>query len=166
MKRIILISLCLFLGTLALSAQQTLYVIDNETVENFDGSQLKGKVIKEYKITTKGTGRNGITVHSITTARPSSPRSFRGRPLTFSVDSTLISKDIKVFYEKDRKVVYVIDGVKHNDATALKKIPPENISSIKVLKDGSPEQMKYGKDVAVIEITTKAGDNVTVNYGN
>ena len=68
MKKIILLSICLLTCLWTLSAQQTLYVIDNETVESFDGTQLKGKTIRDYKITTKGRGRNAITVHSISTS--------------------------------------------------------------------------------------------------
>ena len=53
MKKIILLSICILASFWSLSAQQTLYVIDNETVESFDGTQLKGKTIRDYKITTK-----------------------------------------------------------------------------------------------------------------
>ena len=79
MKKLILISLCLFAGAATLSAQKTMYIIDNEAVEHFDGSQLKGKTISDYKITTSGTGRNAITVHAITTARSSFSYSFSMR---------------------------------------------------------------------------------------
>lgn len=41
MKKIILLFIFLLIGAWTLSAQQTIYIIDNETVENFDGSQLK-----------------------------------------------------------------------------------------------------------------------------
>ena len=64
MKKIILLSIFLLIGAWTLSAQQTIYIIDNETVENFDGSQLKDRTIRDYKITTKGSGRNAITVHA------------------------------------------------------------------------------------------------------
>ena len=53
MKKILLLSICLLIGAWTLSAQQTIYIIDNETVENFDGSQLKVRTIRDYKITTK-----------------------------------------------------------------------------------------------------------------
>lgn len=76
MKKLILISICLTVGAITLSAQKTLYVIDNVTVEHFDGSQLKGKTVSDYKITTSGTGRNAITVHAITTTRSAFSYSF------------------------------------------------------------------------------------------
>ena len=79
MKRIILLSLCLIMGAFSLSAQETIYIIDNETVDNFDGSQLIGKSIKDYKISTRGSGRNAITIHSISTS---------AQPSIFSVSGT------------------------------------------------------------------------------
>ena len=39
MKKIILLSVCLLIGAWTLRAQQTIYIIDNEIVENFDGSR-------------------------------------------------------------------------------------------------------------------------------
>ncbi|MCR5715165.1 MAG: hypothetical protein K6F98_09655 [Bacteroidales bacterium] len=68
MKKTFLLSICMIIGAGALYAQQTIYIIDNETVEHFDGSQLKGKYIRDYKITSTGSGRNTVTVHSISTS--------------------------------------------------------------------------------------------------
>lgn len=68
MKKTFLLSICMIIGAGALYAQQTIYIIDNETVEHFDGSQLKGKYIRDYKITSTGSGRNAVTVHTITTS--------------------------------------------------------------------------------------------------
>ena len=68
MKKTFLLSICMIIGAGALYAQQTIYIIDNETIEHFDGSQLKGKYIRDYKITSTGSGRNTVTVHSISTS--------------------------------------------------------------------------------------------------
>ena len=51
MKKILFITV-LMLCSVCLWGQQTIYVIDNVTVENFDGSQLKGKK----------TARDGMTI--------------------------------------------------------------------------------------------------------
>ena len=126
MKKIILLSICLIIGAWTLSAQQTIYIIDNETVENFDGSQLKDRTIRDYKITTKGSGRNAIPI-----------------------DSSIVIKPTH------RKIIYVIDGVPHEDASAFNSISPFDIENITVVKDGSPEQKKYGENVVVMNITTK-----------
>ncbi|MBP3257297.1 MAG: hypothetical protein J6M23_04725 [Bacteroidales bacterium] len=156
MKKTILLSICLLLGAWTLSAQQTIYVIDNETVEHFDGSQLKGKTIKDYKITTQGSGRKAITVHAITTAPPTR---FKGFAVpNFRADSLFAGKDIKIITQgAPKKIVYIIDGERSEDSAPLRKISSYDIESISIIKDGSPEQLKYGEDVSVIKITTKKG---------
>lgn len=167
MKKTTLLMICLFAGVFSLSAQQTLYVIDNETVEHFDGSQVKGRTIKDYKITTKGSGRNAITVHAITTAP--SVFSFSGslpsldslgkldfdRFFKFNADSTFLPKGLKILHGNAKRIVYVVDGEKYEDASVFQSISPMDIESITVLKEGSPEQLKYGENVYVIRITTK-----------
>ena len=151
MKKIILLSIFLLIGAWTLSAQQTIYIIDNETVENFDGSHLKDRTIRDYKMTTKGSGRNAITVHAITTSP--SVFSVTGtftplKPLT-PIDTTIVIKPTH------RKIIYVIDGVPHEDASAFNSISPFDIENITVVKDGSAEQKKYGENVVVMNITTK-----------
>jgi hypothetical protein len=166
MKKIIILSLCLFLGALTLSAQQTIYVIDNETVQNFDGSQLKGKTIKDYKISTTGTGKNAVTVHSISTSKQPSIYSFSGTFPQFDLDSLMSVyrftpdsfqiPDVSKYIEKiHRKIVYVVDGVKYEDVLSpFDAVSPTDIKNITVLKDGSPEQLKYGENCTVIVIET------------
>lgn len=149
MKKLILLFLCLLAG-ITLSAQKTIYVIDNETVELFDGSQLKGKTVKEYKITTSGVGRSAITVHAITTS---------GNLRDFQADTASLSRDILIFQNPPRKVVYVIDGKRHDEATAFNTISPSDIASITVLKDNSPEAKNYGNNVSVIQVRTKKGNH-------
>ena len=152
MKKILLLSICLLIGAWTLSAQQTIYIIDNETVENFDGSQLKDKTIRDYKITTKGSGRNAITVHAITTWQSvlSVTGSFKSLEPLAPIDST-----VRIINPAKRQIVYVIDGVPHETASAFNSISPLDIDNITVIKDGSPEQRKYGENIGVIVITTK-----------
>lgn len=81
-------------------------------------------------------------------------------------------KGIKVITNKQKKLVYVIDGERYYGeaaATALQEIPSTNNRSVKVLREGSPEALQYGEDVSVMIITTdrkKKADNetVTVRY--
>ena len=171
MKKLILLSLCLFAGALTLSAQQTIYVIDNETVEHFDGSQLKGKKIKDYKITTTGSGRKAITVHSITTSRSAFTAHFYNPHLdslktpdfsefkNFQADTLISLRDVKVISKSPRKVVYVIDGKVSEDGDAFRSISPRDIEYITVVKDDSPEAKAYGENVSVIKIQTKKEGN-------
>ena len=167
MKKLMLLSFFLFAATLGLSAQKTIYVIDNETVEHFDGSQLKGKTVSDYKISTTGTGRNAITVHAITTSL--SPFSYYfSRPhrdtlkmqldrdhIHFLSDTTFLSKDFIITNKSPKKVVYIIDGRLSEGSEALRSISPLDIASIKVLKDDSPEAKALGGNVSVIKIQTK-----------
>ena len=81
-------------------------------------------------------------------------------------------KGIKVITNKQKKLVYVIDGERYYGeaaATALQENPSTNNRSVKVLREGSPEAHQYGEDVSVMIITTdrkKKADNetVTVRY--
>ena len=179
MKRIILLSLCLIMGAFSLSAQETIYIIDNETVDNFDGSQLIGKSIKDYKISTRGSGRNAITLHSISTsAQPSifsvsgtfTPHYYGSANLGSLVDSLANSSLFRLYEYKDsiqfpdeskyfpqvyRKTVYVIDGVKHEDESIFATITPSDIESVSVLGDESSKQLGYGDNCTVIMIETK-----------
>ena len=171
MKKLILISICLTVGAITLSAQKTLYVIDNVTVEHFDGSQLKGKTVSDYKITTSGTGRNAITVHAITTSRSAFSYSFSMPHLDslrmpdmsdfkyFKADTLVFTNGISVFKNTPRKVVYVIDGKVSENGDAFRSISPLSIESITVLKDDSPEAKAYGENVSVIKIQTKREEN-------
>ncbi len=171
MKKLILLSVCLFAGALTLSAQKTIYIIDNATVEHFDGSQLKGKTVSDYKITTSGTGRNAITVHAITTSRSAFSYSFSMPHLDslrmpdmsdfkyFKADTLVFPNGISVFNNTPRKVVYVIDGKVSENGDAFRSISPLSIESITVLKDDSPEAKAYGENVSVIKIHTKREEN-------
>ena len=171
MKKLILLSVCLFAGALTLSAQKTIYIIDNATVEHFDGSQLKGKTVSDYKITTSGTGRNAITVHAITTSRSAFSYSFSMPHLDslrmpdmsdfkyFKADTLVFPNGISVFKNTPRKVVYVIDGKVSENGDAFRSISPLSIESITVLKDDSSEAKAYGENVSVIKIETKKEEN-------
>ena len=152
MKKRVLLSICLLIGAWTLSAQQTIYIIDNETVENFDGSQLKDRTIRDYKINTKGSGRNAITVHAITTSPSVFSVTGSFKPLNILADTTV------VINPTHRKIVYVIDGVVHEDVSAFNSISPSDIENITVVKEGSPEQLIYGEDVVVMKITTKKAE--------
>ncbi len=108
------------------------YVIDKVMIENFDGSQLKGKTVLDYSITLC----NGVRTHNITTQQGSEQSS--------STDSKP-----KMIYVVNSKVVpeKVLNGIK-----------PDNIKEMRVIKNpDSPEARKYnyGSGASVIIVTTK-----------
>lgn len=92
------------------------YIIDNETVEGFDGTQLEGKKIVSYRISTiRTTPDDALRIHSIRTkgkAQPSDP-------------------------------VYVIDG-RQVTKKQVEKLAPSRIKSMTIVKNGRlPEVRKY-----------------------
>ena len=108
------------------------YVIDKVMIENFDGSQLKGKTVLNYTITLC----EGIRTHNITT-------------LQGSKDATSTAPKPKMIYVVNGKVV---------SQKELNVIKPDNIKEMKVIKNpDSPEARKYnsGSSSSVIIVTTK-----------
>ncbi len=108
------------------------YVIDKVMIENFDGSQLKGKTVLDYTITLC----NGIRTHNITTQQGSGQSS--------SMDSK-------------PKMIYVVNS-KVVPENVLNAIKPNNIKEMRVIKNAdSPEARKYnsGSGASVIIVTTK-----------
>ena len=162
-KYIIAFALCL--ACFSLSAQQTIYVIDNVTVEKFDGSQLQGKIIKNYHISTQGSGKKAVTVHAITTAPatttvygiPNPPESIRIQDISAGMDSLSVSfPKIKVRQTDPNAEapLFIIDGGAPVGEEALKNLDPSKIKSMSVFKDAET-MMKYGTSGGVIFIETK-----------
>lgn len=110
------------------------YVIDNQSVRNFDGSQLIGKKIVSYQVTTVANGKEVIRIHDINTEEGRSK---------FQASMT---------YDP----VYVLDG-KQIQKAEFEKLNPDAIKSMSVIKDGSREDVKkyVGWENGVILIETK-----------
>lgn len=177
-KYIIAIALCFACFTL--SAQQTIYVIDNVTVKNFDGSQLQGKTIKDYQISTQGSGKKAVTVHSITTG-PSTlmmsvspvgesvetPKIIRiGESAKISegaVENDLPQAKVTIrsysTLTSDKEPVIIIDGKRYENSSALKDLDPQKIKSITVLKnEESLKEYDAPNGVIVIELKDPAAE--------
>ena len=162
-KFIIVFALCL--ASYALSAQQTIYVIDNVTVEKFDGSQLQGKIIKNYHISTQGSGKKAVTVHAITTAPATTtvygisniPESIRIQDIGIdSLANSVGGPKIKIRQTDPnaQAPLFIIDGGDPVGEDAIKNLDPGKIKSMTVLKDAAT-MMKYGTSGGVIIIETK-----------
>lgn len=142
------------------------YVINGQQVAKFDGSQLVGKTVSDYKVAVAEGNADGqvIRLHLINT---------NGQKVK-DIKSVTATEGVKVGNEKTEftvngkkytnasvtvvstTAVYIIDG-KPCDKEALNKIKPESIVSMTVNKPGSKEAVKLsGKDnVTVIEVVTK-----------
>ena len=140
----ILSAVCaLALGSSAMTSQAdtvNVYMINGEKVTNFDGSQLCGKTVSDYRI---GVATNNATgevskVHIIKKEEHVSPLKVNG---------------VQVM---GQDVIYVVDGVKTSSLDFI-KIKQENIGSMTVCKAGSEEAMEWTDDenVNVIKFETK-----------
>ena len=152
MKRVIILAISMLFSSAILWGQQTIYVIDNVTVDNFDGSQLKGKNIKDYQITTTGKGAKAITVHAITTA-PSVNAIFGDFPKQFSADSIILGNSL-MLRNLSQKMLYIIDGERTEDVSALQKLSSARIKKIQMYKGGTTRE-KFDTDLPVMVIETK-----------
>lgn len=142
------------------------YIINGEQVAKFDGSQLVGKTVSDYKVTVpkSNVADAAVRIHVIHTD---------GQKIK-AIKSSCVVEDFRV-EDKDTEsningknysnaevtvlsstTVYIVDG-KKCDKDALTKIKPESIASMNVYKPGSKGALKLSgkKDVAVIVVVTK-----------
>ena len=146
------------------------YIIDNVKVENFDGSQLKGKSILDYSIKVSGTRR----IHTIQTADGKFTISHQAFPV--SEFSKLADENARIAKEAAENAQKAADQIREqfpNTSVIIldnKIIPiwetqdldPDNISNILVYKPGSKEASRYGQTAAkkgVVIINTKGADS-------
>lgn len=163
MKKILFIT-ALLLCSVCLWGQQTIYVIDNVTVENFDGSQLKGKTISDYQITTTGKGNKAVTVHAITTVK----RTMRSQVIVndngqvIMKTDTLLNRFGGASLKSETVVpnfVYIVDG-KVVEESEVKNLPTKQIQSITVIKDSeSLKQFNLDGSSSVVNIITKSEES-------
>ena len=150
MRTILLTALC----AVALTAQAqeakrdtiNRYIIDKQTVEHFDGSQLEGKRISKYMIAYKDDGNVVVKNHVIYTGD---------------------EEDTPLIIEGDANGPIVISGVvdpliivdgKEMTHEGMAMIKSEDIVSVNVFEPGSETAKSYGEkgSKGVIMVTTKA----------
>ena len=168
MKRFIITIFCAALFMASSSAQTSKttekYIIDGREITNFDGSQLKDKVILDYKI-EPGTE---CFVHRITTA--DSLKNLKVKLDGWKIDIPKIFDEgankgkYKIVIKKD-KLLYIVDGVEKKNG--LEGIDLTNIASVTVFKPGSKEALSYGEagKNGVVIIKTRKEDHIvyTIN---
>ena len=115
------------------------YVIDKQTIERFNGTQLEGKTISKYIIAYKDAGNVVEKMHFILTGNESV--SFSNTPIKQSKYEGLV----------------IVDG-KEMSSDDFSKINAKDIASMKVYKAGSKVAESYGETGknGVLWITTKA----------
>ena len=171
----ILSAVCaLALGASAMTSQAdtvNVYMINGEKVTNFDGSQLCGKTVSDYKImtaTSTGKGTSSVTkIHMIRTdEKQSGACAMHTATLSGQLSGevskvTILGSDadsvsnVSVIPGANGVEVY-IDGKKSSEEK-MGKLKPEKIASMTVLRAGSKEAAKWtgNKDKNVILIELK-----------
>lgn len=158
------------LGTNAIASQAdtlNVYIINGETIENFDGSQLVGKTISDYKTMISSSISNGVTsvtkMHVIKTDGKQIKSASNYSVVTnggiskvsiAGLDGEYSLVDIQV-NEGAKEMEIYIDGKKSSRAD-MGKILPEKISSMNIYWAGSAEAIKYtgskDKNVIIVEL--------------
>ena len=143
MGTLLLLAFC----TLALNVQSVeikkdtidKYVIDKQTIERFNGTQLEGKTISKYIIAYKDAGNVVEKMHFILTGNESV--SFSNTPIKQSKYEGLV----------------IVDG-KEMSLDEFSKMNAKDIAGMKVYKAGSKVAESYGEPGknGVLWITTKA----------
>lgn len=147
---------------LALSAIQVpadtvnLYIINGEKVTNFDGSQLVGKTVSDYKIMTATSSSNGVVtvtkVHNIcTNGKQAKSVTVNSTTIDLSqISSVMVDDDVASYSISSvtSDIAVYIDGKKIS-REELGKIKPDQIAAITILKAGSKEAMALTKDKTI-----------------
>lgn len=176
MKKFFVLTFIALFATVVSYAQKTVFIINGEKIENFDGSQLTGKKILSFNVIKDDKGDvYSIHIDEIL------PDSLRNRPYKVSTKLHYITKDtlangnnlnksekagkreveVTNFDMLNSKPLIVVDGKEYSGS--LNYIKPGDINSINVYKPGSDVANAYGEKgkSGVLKIFTKASkDNV------
>lgn len=178
MKKFFVLTFIVLFATVVSYAQENVFIINGEKIENFDGSQLTGKKILSFNVIKNDKG-DVYTIHTDEIL----PDSLRNRPYKVSTKLLYITKDtlangnninksekavkreVEVTnFDMDMlnsKPLIVLDGKEYTGS--LNYIKSGDINSINVYKSGSDVANAYGEKGknGVLKIFTKASkDNV------
>ena len=135
------------------------YIIDGSVVTNFDGSQLVGRTIREYRVQNGYDHQSVVRVHNIITSDYQHPAVDEVKVIGVESMSNEPTIRIRSTSNEDVEAVYVIDG-KVISREEFMKVKPSDIVSIEIIKETANEiRKKYTDrdDVGVILLTTKKG---------
>lgn len=171
MKKFFVLTFIALFVAAASYAQENVFIINGEKIENFDGSQLTGKKIISFNVikNEKGDIYNVYTDDIL-------PDSLRNRPYKVSTKLHYITKDtlangnnlnklekagkreveVTNFDMLNSKPLIVVDGKEYSGSISY--IKPGDINSINVYKPGSDVANAYGEKGknGVLKIFTKA----------
>ena len=125
------------------------YVINGKPVDNFDGSQLVGKLVTSYEITLINHPSKGLVrIHEI---------HLNGYQDNAAPPEIIIRGEGSM-KSNSPELIYVIDGKKVTKKE-FESLKPSEVKSITVVKNGSQEDVKQyeGWENGVIKVDTKKG---------
>lgn len=173
MKKFFVLTFIALFVAAASYAQENVFIINGEKIENFDGSQLTGKKILLFNVIKDDKG-NVYSIHTDEIL----PDSLRNRPYKVSTELHIITKDtlangnninksekaVKREVEVTKfdmlnlnsKPLIILDGKEYTGS--INDIKSGNINSINVYKPGSDVANAYGEKGknGVLKIFTKA----------
>ena len=171
MKKFFVLTFIALFVAAASYAQENVFIINGEKIENFDGSQLTGKKILSF-IVIKNEKGDIYNVHTDDIL----PDSLRNRPYKVSTELHLITKDtlangnnlnksekavkrdveVTKFDVLNSKPLIILDGKEYTGS--INDIKSGDINSINVYKPGSDVANAYGEkgNNGVLKIFTKA----------
>lgn len=167
MKKSILFLLLAVISVASIHAQETrkaIYVIDGKQVENFDGSQLKGKTIVNYSIDPKHNLHSIITSDMTGGKDVKSVKVLSTSKVTSSDASVKSGVTTEVIRAESDEIIYVLDGkiVPYSEIQSMSSSKIESMTVVKdkdnpIFKKFADEYMKTYKKAStcVILITTK-----------
>lgn len=135
----------------------TTYLINGEKVAHFNGGQLVGKTVTDYRIGTAEKDGTIYRIHIINTADQVSNTSENTNQTVYIVGEKTETRSeaaSNVMKTADM-AVYVIDG-KVATADEVKLLKPDAIAAITVLKPGGKDALKWTEDssagVVILEL--------------
>lgn len=118
------------------------YIINGQTINNFNGTQLQGKTVTSYNVATQNEKNRVVVTHTITidgakqNPAPSSSQNQKPSPM-FKFE---VKGNDGVSYVTEADMLKIVDGV------VVDELPgPGNYISAKAWGPGSPEAKKIGE---------------------
>lgn len=180
MKKIIIIAVCAILHEATALSQTadnaTVYVINGEKITNFDGSQLKGKTVTEYRIGTAEKDGKQTTVHFIDVSDGTNADSpcTKGKVLCIKKPKDASSEECTGNGEDNvakrkadvNKALLIVDDEEYNGK--ISDISPNDIKEMNIYQPGSDIAKKYGEkgENGVIFIYRKGKDQGFIYFAN
>ena len=118
------------------------YIINGQTINNFNGTQLQGKTVTSYNVATQNEKNRVVVTHTITidgakqNPAPSSSQNQKPSPM-FKFE---VKGNDGVSYVTEADMLKIVDGV------VVDELPgPGNYISAKAWGPGSPEAKEFGE---------------------